>query len=142
MAAARIDQILALLRERGGRVTSPRRAILSALLESDSHVTAEDLAATVQRRHPDVHRSTIYRCLDTLTELGVVDHVHLGHGPAVYHVTDRPHHHLVCDGCGLVTGIPFEIFGTASKRIERDFGFRLGGTHFALTGLCAACTDS
>ena len=141
MASGRIDQILALLRERGGRVTSPRRAILTALLESDAHVTADDLAAAVQRRHPDVHRSTIYRCLDTLAELGVVDHVHLGHGPAVYHLTDEPHHHLVCDECGSVTGVPVEIFSTAGRRIERDFGFRLGGTHFALTGVCAACSS-
>jgi Fur family ferric uptake transcriptional regulator len=135
----RLERILALVRARGGRVTTPRRAIVGALLAADGHVTAEQLADAVQRAHPDVHRSTVYRTLDALTELGVVDHVHLGHGPAVYHFTDQAHHHMVCQDCGRVVELPLSILAPVQRLIARDYGFDLDATHFALAGHCAAC---
>ena len=121
----RAERILELLRSRGGRVTAARRAIVTALLESANHVTADDLTAAVQRAHPDVHESTIYRCLDALEELEVVDHVHLGHGRAVYHLADERHQHLVCSACGAVVEVPDEVFDELTARLEAEFGFRL-----------------
>ena len=85
----RLDEILDLLRARGGRITTPRRAIVTALLQSGGHITADELTNQIQADYPDVHLSTIYRCLDTLQELGVIDHVHLGHGRAVFHLADE-----------------------------------------------------
>jgi Fe2+ or Zn2+ uptake regulation protein len=100
------EPILALLRARGGRVTTSRRAILESFLGVGGHVTAEALTTRVQIGQPDVHESTVYRFLDELERLGVVDHVHLGHGPAVYHLASDAHHHLVCEGCGKVVEVP------------------------------------
>lgn len=135
----RLERILALVRERGGRVTTPRRAIVTALVQADHHVTADDIVDAVQRAHPDIHRSTVYRTLDTLTDMGVVDHVHLGHGPAVYHFTDRPHHHLVCQDCGRVIELPLSVLTPVQERVARDHRFRLDATHFALAGHCVDC---
>src|ERR1700727_1700778 len=95
-ASELVEGVLALLRARGGRVTTARRQLVEALFESPAHRTAEDLAAVVQARAPDVHISTIYRNLDELERLGVVVHTHLGHGPANYHLASAPHGHLVC----------------------------------------------
>ena len=93
-----VEAILDALRADGGRVTTGRRAIVRALFTGpDHHVTADDVAALVQADHPDVHLSTVYRTLESLEALGVVDRVNLGAGPAVYHLTDHVHHHLVCD---------------------------------------------
>ena len=75
------DAIMSGLREQGVRVTTVRRAVIVTLAADHSHQSADDLAAAVQIDHPDIHRSTIYRTLDSLEKLGVVDHVHLGHGP-------------------------------------------------------------
>jgi Fur family ferric uptake transcriptional regulator len=135
----RLKTILELVRQRGGRVTTSRRAIVRALLEADDHVTADQLADVVQRAHPDVHRSTVYRTLDVLTEMGVIDHVHLGHGPAVYHFTDQAHHHLVCQRCGRVIELPLAALTPLQRRIVRDYDFDLDATHFALAGHCADC---
>lgn len=135
----RLETILALVRERGGRVTTPRRAIVQALVDANDHVTADDIAAAVQRAHPDVHQSTVYRTLDTLTELGVIDHVHLGHGPAVYHFTGEAHHHLVCQDCGRVVQLPLSVLRPLQTRIARDYDFDLDATHFALAGHCGSC---
>ena len=120
-------------------MTPARRALVTALLEADGHVTAEDLAETVQRSHPDVHRSTIYRTLDALEERGVVDHVHLGHGRAVFHLLDDPHQHLVCEVCNAVIEAPDELFVPLAERLLDDYGFTLKPNHFAVLGRCAEC---
>ena len=134
------EPILGLLRAKGGRVTSCRRTILETFLGVGGHVTAEALTARVQISQPDVHGSTVYRFLDELERLGVVDHVHLGHGPAVYHLASDAHHHLVCDGCGAVVEVPEDVFADIRSRLETDFGFTLQPRHFAVTGRCRACS--
>jgi len=134
------EPILALLRAKGGRVTTCRRAILETFLADGAHVTAEALTARVQVSQPDVHESTVYRFLDELERLGVVDHVHLGHGPAVYHLASDAHHHLVCDGCGSVTEVPDDVFAELRARLQAEFAFLLQPRHFAVTGYCEACS--
>jgi len=134
----RAERILALLRERGGRVTAARRAIVVALLRAPHHVTAEELAAAVQAQLPDVHQSTVYRCLDTLTELGIVTHVHVGRGPVVYHLVDEVHHHLACQVCGAVIGITPDVVHALAERLHEEFGFVLDA-HLALAGRCRDC---
>jgi len=133
-----LETVLERLRSRGGRVTTARRTILQALLDAPDHVTADSLAESVQAAHPDIHLSTVYRTLDVLTELGVVDHAHLGHGPAVFHLTDDPHQHLVCRSCGRVIELPLSVLRPVQREVARDYGFELDA-HFALAGRCADC---
>ncbi len=140
VADDRLERILALLRERGGRATTPRRLIIRQLLAAADHVTAEELATRVQAEHPDVHLSTVYRCLEDLEGAGVVEHVHLGHGPAVYHlVEDETHRHLVCDSCGRVEEIASAVFDDLARRLRGEFGFELDPGHFAVGGRCRDC---
>jgi Fe2+ or Zn2+ uptake regulation protein len=134
-----VDEVIAGLRAAGERITTPKRALVSALLASDSHVTAEELVATVQDRHPDVNRSTVYRILRGLEERGIVEHAHLGHGPAVYHLRDRSHHHLVCEVCGHVEEIPDAALNAIVRRLRTDFGFAANPRHFAISGRCRSC---
>ena len=134
--------LIAELRRRGGRVTSARRALVIALVEANGHVTAEDLAARVQRAHPDVHLSTIYRSLETLEKLGIVDHVHLGHGRAVYHLADDPHQHLVCEACGHVLEVPDSTFADLEGELRREYGFAIRPSHFAVLGRCSHCVTA
>jgi Fe2+ or Zn2+ uptake regulation protein len=135
----RLEHTLELLRHRGGRVTTARRAVVAALLEADAHVNADDVAARVQATHPDVHLSTVYRTLEALERLGVVDHVHLGHGRAVYHLADDRHHHLMCERCGAVIEVPEEVFDDLSATVRQRYGFTLQPKHFAVLGRCHAC---
>src|SRR5579863_10459474 len=103
---ARVGEILDLLAARGMRRTSARQSILEALLGSENHVTAEGIATEVNRRFPSVDVSTVYRTLDTLEQLGVIDHTHLSHGPAIFHLAEDDHQHLVCERCGRVDEVP------------------------------------
>jgi Fur family transcriptional regulator, ferric uptake regulator len=102
----KVEHILGRLAAHGGRRTAARRAIVEALVESGSHITAEDLASRARARTPSVNLSTVYRTLEALEELGIVDHVHFGHGRAVYHPANEDHHHLVCERCDRVQTLP------------------------------------
>lgn len=115
--------------------------VLQALVASGSHVTADDLLRRVRHDHPDVSASSVYRTMDLLTHHGVVDHVHLGHGPAQYHLTTEVHAHLVCDGCGAITELEPTLSSPFARQVEDRLGFRLDLGHFALTGWCRACAS-
>jgi Fur family transcriptional regulator, ferric uptake regulator len=135
-----IDRTLHAIREQGGRVTDQRRAILEVLFDESDHVTAEGLAERVRTDLPEVHVTTVYRFLDTLEEMGLVTHVHLGHGPAAFHLTSHRHTHVVCDTCGQVGVIEPSMFDQWSAELERATGFRLTDQHFALATRCRRCS--
>jgi len=134
-----VDVILERMRAGGGRITSARRALVTALLEYDGHPTAEGLAAAVQARQPDVHQTTIYRILDDLERLGVVEHTHLGHGPAVYHLSESAHPHVVCERCGVVIEVERRAFDALARQLWENHAFVLHPGHFAVTGRCKDC---
>lgn len=138
-AAEAVDTALETVRREGGRTTTTRRIVLEALAVSeDGGVTAEDLAEHIREAHPAFTTSTIYRCLEKFEELGVATHAHLGHGPAVWRLVDRPRWYLVCNRCGSTTDADPELVEALSDQLLRHAGFRVDG-HFALTGLCAGC---
>jgi Fur family ferric uptake transcriptional regulator len=134
------ESLLDQLRQRGQRVTTARRLVVSTLIDATSHVTAEDLAAKIQQRHPEVHLSTVYRTLDSLEKLGIVEHTHVGHGPAVYHV-GVTHQHLVCEECGAVIDVPMDVLEGVRGLLRQQYGFELHIGHSALLGRCALHTQ-
>ncbi len=137
-----VDDVFALVRARGGRATPSRRIILEILFETDSHLTAEELTASVQRRAPDVHLSTIYRNLEELQKLGVIEHAHLGHGPATYLLAAHAHAHFVCDQCGKRVEARDELFAELARKAKRQLGFTIDPHHFAILGRCAECSQN
>ena len=136
-----VDEVLALVRARGGRATPPKRILLEVLFEADGHLSAEELAAAVQARAPEVHMSTIYRNLEDLQRLGVVVHSHLGHGPATYQLASLAHAHFICEVCGVTIEAPDQLFQGLSKTVKSKLGFLIDPHHFAILGRCAACVD-
>jgi Fur family transcriptional regulator, ferric uptake regulator len=134
-----VEDVLALVRRHGGRATPARRLLLDALFGSSVHRSAEDLAAEVHARAPDVHLSTIYRNLEELERLGVIDSTRLGNGPATYHLSTAAHGHLVCEKCGTMTEVPDEIFADLVRVAVTDYGFTINPHRFAVTGTCANC---
>jgi Fur family ferric uptake transcriptional regulator len=134
------DAVLALLRAGGGRATATRRATIDVILAADAeHLSAEEIVARVRRATPDVAESTIYRTLAALEELGVVTHVHLGHGPSIYHAAGPAHQHLVCRVCGRVTEIPAAELDDLAARLQTSYGFAIEPLHFAIQGTCRPC---
>ena len=109
-ATERTEEIVERLRRGGGRMTRPRRMVIDALVQGPGHhMTAADIVAAVRADDPEFYESTVYRTLDLLLELGIVERVQLGPGGAVFHLPHRPHHHLVCERCGDVLEIPADL---------------------------------
>jgi Fe2+ or Zn2+ uptake regulation protein len=139
VATPRIDDILAALRADGGRATVQRRAVVAALLKASRHATAEELAESIHCEHPEIAKTTVYRTLDALERQGLVQHAHFGHGPAVYHLADEDHLHLVCESCGTVTEVARAFYRHFEKSLARDFDFVIAPHHFAVHGRCTSC---
>lgn len=138
-AAESLEAILEVLRQKGQRVTTPRRLLISSLIQAGGHRSAEELAAEIQAQAPDVHISTIYRNLEELQRLGIIEHVHLGHGAATYHLADLAHGHLVCSNCGAILEVRDDVFRSLAHDVDERFGFEIDPHHFAMVGLCADC---
>ncbi len=120
-------------------MTVGRRAVVEALLSAEGHLSADDLVAELQQVHPGLHRATVYRSLEALEAAGLVEHVHLGHGRSVYHLTDDLHQHLVCEVCGSVEEAPADLLAAVARRLRRERGFVMRPYHFAVLGRCRTC---
>ena len=89
------------LRSRGLRFSTARRLLLEALFAAGRPLTAEQLAAGIDGRMPRSDLASVYRNLEVLEELGLVRHVHLGHGPGLYGpATSVEVEYVACHGCG------------------------------------------
>jgi Fur family ferric uptake transcriptional regulator len=142
-ADVRSSEIVDRLRHGGGRVTRSRRAVIDALVRGPSHhMTAAEIVARIRADDPEFYESTVYRTLDRLLALGVVERVQLGAGGAVFHLPHVPHHHLVCQHCGEVFEIPAALLDDVAARIHAEHGFRLRPSASTLVGSCRRCDDA
>jgi Fur family ferric uptake transcriptional regulator len=130
-----LDDVVAVLRRDGGRLTAPRRHVLEALFAAEALVSAEQLAERC-----GVELASVYRNLERLEELGVVHHVHLGHGPGLYGLVGHgEREYLVCEDCGRVTAADREQLDRVRAVIRADLGYDARFTHFPIHGRCADC---
>ncbi|HZK05796.1 MAG TPA: transcriptional repressor [Actinomycetaceae bacterium] len=139
-----VAEAAAEFRRRGARMSVPRRAVLEALLAHSGHLTADEVAETVAEREPGVHRSSVYRALEALCGIGMVQHIHLGHGATAFHLTGpgNPHLHAQCRKCGRVIDLPSNLLDAVARRLLEEAYFQLDATHVALSGLCAGCRSN
>lgn len=131
-------EIAEALRAGGHTVGATRRAIVDAIRATDVGFTADELAD----RLTPIHRATVYRTLGLLEEIGVVHHIHLSHGPAIYErtVLAGSLRHLVCEVCGRHLSVPATVFGGANRTLRDRYAFELEGAHFAIVGRCQGCS--
>lgn len=127
------------LRSRGYRLTPQRQLVLEAVTTL-GHATPEEVSAWVRERAAGVNISTVYRTLELLEELGLVQHTHLGHGAPTYSVaSDDEHVHLVCRDCGEVQEAPPQVVTPVVEGLAASHGFLVDVGHFAVFGRCAQC---
>ncbi len=131
------------LRDTGRRFTVQRLKVAAALRHCGGHRTAEeihDLLAT-QDPHASMPLSTVYRTLATLKEARLVAEVDAGGRAAYEWVAEQPHHHLMCQRCGVEVGIEPRLLDDLAARIQSETGFEAYLDHLAIAGRCAACRE-
>ena len=137
-----IDEVAEALRSAGTRLTTPRRMVLEALFAADTLLTAEQIADGSVTGVP-LDLTSVYRNLERLEELGVVRHMHIGHGASVYGLlSDGEREFLVCERCWKVTVADPEQLDRVRAVIRAEFGYEARFTHFPLHGRCRDCATT
>jgi Fur family ferric uptake transcriptional regulator len=123
----------AAVRAKGLRLSTARRLLLQALFDADRPLSADDLAG-------DGDVASAYRNLEVLEGLGLVRHVHLGHGPGLYQPAGRPREFVLCESCGEASPLQPAALERVREAVLEAVGYRARFTHFPIAGLCPACT--
>jgi Fur family transcriptional regulator, ferric uptake regulator len=124
----------------GLRRTGPRMAILSILEQAGTHLSATELSRVAIGLHPTINTSTVYRNVAVMRESGLlhsVDHA----GETLFGLAGEPHHHLMCDRCGILVEIPAEELAPAAADISVRCGFVLNPAGQVFHGRCHACAS-
>lgn len=141
-AIADLDDAAATLRAEGLRFSASRRAILEGLLAAEGPVSAEYLADGLGGQASACDLPSAYRNLELFERLGMVRHVHIGHGPGLYAlVTGEERPYLVCERCGRLSRLAGDEADAIRARIDAASGFQAHFTHFPILGLCHACAE-
>ena len=136
----RFVQVEQLLKERGIRLTEPRRLVVRRAV-SHLHFTAEELVKDVHAIDASIARGTVYRTLGLLHQAGIVEKHDFRYGAPNYEVTfGKAHHdHLMCVQCGEI----IEFQEPRVERIQDDvvkrYGYQLLSHTHKLYGLCPTC---
>ena len=129
------------LSENGYRLTPQRVMIISAIENSDGHISAEEIYAQVIAKYPQVNISTVYRTLELLKQLGLVTKTDFGEGRVRYHPAGKGHHHhLVCTGCGAVIDLDESLLSSLESTLLSEYKFSADLKHLAIFGRCARCS--
>ena len=134
------ETILSAFDDAGYRVTEPRRVLAGLIGDRTGHFTADDLVIESRLRHLGVGRATVFRSLDVLAELGVVERLDLPSGEHAF-VACEPahHHHVVCSRCGRSSDVADSGLAAIIADVGRRSGYRIETHRLELFGLCPAC---
>jgi Fe2+ or Zn2+ uptake regulation protein len=123
------------------RLTRQRAAVLRALGDG-AHLSAETILERVRSELPGVSLGTIYRSLDILREIGLVQAFSFGGSAARYEATIEKHHHLLCTKCRELTNVRADGVAEIAGELARRAGFREADYALTIFGLCAACAEA
>jgi Fur family ferric uptake transcriptional regulator len=137
-ASAAIDAV----RARGLRLSAARRLVIEALAAADRPVTADAIAGGVDGRVPRSDLASVYRNLETLERVGIVRHMHLGHGPGLYALTGSgPLEYVACESCRSVQVLDADALERLRRAVQECSGYEARFSHFPIIGLCPRCAD-
>ncbi len=130
----------AALNAAGKRVTSQRTLILEIIQKGRGHLDADEIYRQASSKRSRLSLSTVYRTLQTLKELGLVDELHFDE--AHHHYEEKPsieHHHLVCNRCGQVIEFEYPLSRYIKKNVTVAKDFEIIDTEIRVTGYCPKC---
>ena len=124
----------------GLRVTSQRALILEVIRHGEGHLDADEVYRRAREKQPRLSLSTVYRNLQTLKKLGLVEEVHFDESHHHYEIKPpTEHHHLVCLGCGQVIEFKYPLARLVKKKVTEAKDFEITGSELRMTGYCPAC---
>lgn len=123
-----------------------KQQFVSLLENEEDHLSAEDVYLLVKEKSPEIGLATVYRTLELLSELKVVDKINFGDGVSRYDLRQegarRFHHHLICTQCGAVQEIQEDLLGEVERKVERDWSFKVKDHRLTFHGICKNCQEN
>ncbi|MFU0791549.1 ferric iron uptake transcriptional regulator [Virgibacillus proomii] len=140
----RIDRIKKQLHAQSYKLTPQREATVRVLLERETdHLSAEDVYLLVKEKAPEIGLATVYRTLELLSELKIIDKINFGDGVSRYDLrkegAKHSHHHLVCSECGAVQEIEDDLLEEVEKIVQDEWGFKVKDHRLTFHGICKEC---
>ena len=139
------EVILSAFKQKGLRITCQRRTLAELLVETTgSEFTVEQLWDMALARDPNVGRATVFRAVEILQELRLLDRIEFADGSHRFRFctnAERHHHHLSCSRCGKVIEIDTCLSAEQIARVARLADFAIEGHRLEFFGLCSACRD-
>jgi Fur family ferric uptake transcriptional regulator len=131
------------LHARGVRLTAQRRALIEVIQEAKAHLDAASLLALARQRQPGIDRATVYRTIDLLKKLRLIDELDLMHLEGEKHYyevkTRSDHLHLACFRCGRIEEFSTTLFEQLKEEIAKRAGFAIRIARMEVGGYCRAC---
>jgi Fur family ferric uptake transcriptional regulator len=129
-----------ILRSEGRRVTVQRTLLLRIIRESGGHLDADEIHRQARQHDPRISLSTVYRTLNLLKDLDLVEEFHFDEEHHHYEMAAQTHHHhLVCTECGQITEFQSPLLERLRAEIEREHGFVLERLQMDALGRCQEC---
>ncbi len=136
-----------ILKEKGLKVTKQRIRVLEAMASyEDKHLTAEEIYEIVKADFPEIGLATVYRTIQLLVELDLVESVQLGDGYVRYEIGKfdgeeaHHHHHLMCLECGKVISFWDDLLDELEARIMESASFQVVNHEVKFYGYCKECS--
>src|SRR6202789_1276519 len=127
----------------GIRLTAQRRALIETIQEATSHLDAAALLKLARERDPKIDRATVYRTLELLKRLGMIDELDLMHlnGEKHYYEgkTQKDHLHLACFHCGEIEEVDSPTFQCLKREIAAQNEFAVQVMRLEVGGMCRQC---
>ncbi len=134
-----VDELLS----KGVRLTAQRRALIQIIQDAQEHLDAASLLDLARKREPNIDRATVYRTIELLKKLRLIDELDLMHlnGEKHYYEvkTERDHMHLACFHCGRIEELSSALFEQLKREIANQAGFEIRVTRLEIGGRCRFC---
>lgn len=130
------------LRDAGFRAGGARSAVIGLLAGQSCCASAQEIHGTLRGGGSSVGIASVYRVLDVLAELRLVQRVDVGDGIARFEPAlpdGDHHHHVVCDDCGKVEPFSDPSLETAIARASKRLGYSVDAHEVVLRGECGDC---
>jgi len=129
-----------MLQAEGKRMTSQRALLLRIIQGSSGHLDADEIYRQAREHDPRISLSTVYRTLNLLKELDLVEELHLDEEHHHYEMAaDTVHHHLVCAECGRIVEFQSPLLDELGAELEQEHGFALQRLQIDALGRCQEC---
>ena len=136
----RVEKAVEILKNTGVRMTPQRHAILTYLLDTMTHPTADEIYKALEGKFPNMSVATIYNNLRVFKEAGLVRELTYGDSSSRFDANvEEDHYHAICTKCGAIRDFHFPYLREAEDSAARDVGFQVTGHRMEVYGVCEAC---